>query len=165
VNRAAGGPEAGEAALTHRPPPEEPFEGPPDGLFGSVRPPAREPRPRRDDVAFAHSSEQLFARLLDFYGIAWEYEARSFDLAWNEDGSPSEAFTPDFYLPVYDLYVELTTMNQKLVTRKNRKLRRLREMYPDVRCRMFYQRDIFRLATKHGLAIPTEDLTSRDGDV
>lgn len=136
---------------------------PPPDLFGE--PVARrDTRPaRRDPVSFSHSSERLFADVLDFYGIAWEYERRTFVLGRAADGSVAEAFTPDFYLPDYDLYVELTTMSQKLVTRKNRKLRRLREEHPEIRCRMFYQRDIFRLATKHGLAVPTEDLTSGDG--
>ena len=62
-----------------------------------------------------------------------------------------EAFTPDFYLPEQDLYVEVTTMKQSLVTKKNRKVRRLRELYPDVRIRILYRRDIDALADRHGL--------------
>ena len=70
---------------------------------------------------FAHNSERQFAKLLDFYNIAWEYEPRTFALARDRDGRPSQAFTPDFYLPAYDVYIEITTLNQKLVTKKNRK--------------------------------------------
>ena len=64
----------------------------------------------------------------------------------DEKGRVTEAFTPDFYLPEQNLYVEITAMKQSLVTRKNRKLRKLRERYPDVRIKLFYRRDLERLA-------------------
>jgi hypothetical protein len=102
-------------------------------------------------VSFAHASERQFARLLDFYQIEWEYEPRSFDLEWDRQGNVIQQFTPDFYLPAWDLYIEITTMNQKLVTRKNRKARRLQELYPGVKCKVFYQRDYLSLVTKYGL--------------
>src|SRR5512146_2461176 len=91
----------------------------------SVRPITNDPHP------FAHPAEQEFATFLDFYRIRWQYEPLSFPLRWESD-RVSEMFTPDFYLPEQDLYVELTTRKQSLVTRKNRKMRRLRELYPDV---------------------------------
>ena len=102
-------------------------------------------------MRFAHNSERQFAKLLDFYGIAWEYEPRTFDLEWDRQGRPVQAFSPDFYLPAYDLYIEITTLNQKLFTKKNRKIRRLRERYPEVTCKIFYQRDYLSLVTKYGL--------------
>ncbi len=102
-------------------------------------------------VGFAHASERQFARLLDFYQIEWQYEPRSFDLEWGPEGNVVQRFTPDFYLPAYDLFIEITTLNQRLVTRKNRKVRRLRERYPEVRCKIFYQRDYLSLVTKYGL--------------
>ena len=83
-----------------------------------------------DTVSFAHASERQFAQLLDFYQIEWDYEPTSFDLEWDRDGNVVQRFTPDFYLPMYDLYIEITTLNQRLVTKKNRKVRRLRELYP-----------------------------------
>ena len=104
-----------------------------------------------DSVEFAHKSESEFARLLDFYAIDWEYEPRSFPVEFAEDGSPSKFFTPDFYLPDEDLFIEITTMNQKLVTKKNRKVRRLHEVHPEVRCKVFYQRDYLHLLIKYGL--------------
>lgn len=104
-----------------------------------------------DLIEFAHASERQFARLLDFYQIEWRYEPTSFDLERDKDGNVVQRFTPDFYLPAYDLYIEITTLNQRLVTRKNRKVRRLRELYPDVRCKIFYQRDYLSLVTKYGL--------------
>jgi len=106
---------------------------------------------KADGVRFAHASERQFAQLLDFYQIEWEYEPRSFDLDWDRDGNVIQRFTPDFYLPAYDLYIEITTLNQKLVTKKNRKIRRLRERYPDVTCKIFYQRDYLSLVRKYGL--------------
>jgi hypothetical protein len=105
-----------------------------------------------DTVTFAHRSERQFAQLLDFYQIEWQYEPRSFDLEWDQDGNVIKRFTPDFYLPAYDLYIEITTLNQKLVTKKNRKVRRLRELYPDINCKIFYQRDYLSLVTKYGLS-------------
>jgi hypothetical protein len=106
---------------------------------------------KSDRIPFAHASERQFARLLDFYQIEWEYEPRSFDLEWDRNGNVTQQFTPDFYLPAWDLYIEITTMNQKLVTKKNRKVRRLQELYPDVKCKIFYQRDYLSLVTKYGL--------------
>jgi hypothetical protein len=109
------------------------------------------PELKSDTVGFAHASERQFARLLDFYEIAWDYEPTSFDIDFDKDGTVVGRFTPDFYLPDYDLYIEITTLNQKLVTKKNRKVRRLRERYPEVKCKVFYQRDYLSLVTKYGL--------------
>ena len=109
-----------------------------------------------NEVRFAHNSERQFAKLLDFYGIAWEYEPRTFTLEWDRDGKPAQAFTPDFYLPAYDIYIEITTLNQKLVTKKNRKARRLVELYPDVAVRVLYQRDYLHLLVKYGLEPPSQ---------
>jgi hypothetical protein len=114
-----------------------------------IVPPDKVAMPR---TSFAHPSEQIFANLLDFYRIPWEYEPRSFPVQWDRDGKVSEAFTPDFYLPEFDLYVELTTMKQSLVTKKNRKVKLLRELYPHVNIQVFYQKDFANLIFKYGLA-------------
>ncbi len=98
---------------------------------------------------FAHESERRIAELLDFYEIAWEYEPRTFVLETGPDGRLRTAFTPDFYLPDHDLYLEVTTLRQSLVTRKNRKVRQLREQQPGVQVRILYQRDIERLFATH----------------
>ena len=107
-------------------------------------------------MRFAHNSERQFAKLLDFYGIVWEYEPRTFTLETDRDGNPQQAFTPDFYLPAYDLYIEITTLNQKLVTKKNRKARRLVEVFPDIQVRVLYQRDYLHLLVKYGLEPPSQ---------
>ena len=104
-----------------------------------------------DPPHFANDAEVECARILDFHGIAWEYEPHSFVLEQDENGRVLEAFTPDFYLPEQDLYLEVTVMKQTLVTRKNRKLRKLRERYPDVNAKLFYKRDITRLAERYRL--------------
>jgi hypoxanthine phosphoribosyltransferase len=109
-------------------------------------------------VRFAHNSERQFAKLLDFYAIEWEYEPRTFTLEWDRSGRPVQAFTPDFYLPSYDLFIEITTLNQKLVTKKNRKARRLQELHPDVRVKVLYQRDYLHLLVKYGLEPPSQML-------
>jgi len=95
---------------------------------------------------FASQAELECAKVLDYYRVPWEYEPRTFVLEQDGEGRVLEAFTPDFYLPEQDLYVELTVMKQSLVTRKNRKLRKLRERYPDVKVKLFYKRDLERLA-------------------
>lgn len=98
---------------------------------------------------FGHPSEETFANLLDFYRVAWEYEPKSFPLQWDTDGKVLEAFTPDFYLPEFNLYVELTTMKQTLVTRKNRKVKLLKAIYPQVNIQIFYQKDYQDLIGKY----------------
>lgn len=107
-------------------------------------------------VTFVHNSEQQLARLLDFYGVHWEYEPHTFVLATDEHGITTEAFTPDFWLPDHEIYVEVTTMRQSLVTRKNRKVRHLREQHPEVRIRVVYQRDYLHLLVRFGLEAPAQ---------
>jgi hypothetical protein len=116
-------------------------------------------------VRFAHNSERQFAKLLDFYAINWEYEPRTFVLQRDNDGNPEQAFTPDFYLPAYDLYIEITTLNQKLVTKKNRKVRRLRELHPDINIKILYQRDYLNLLVKFGLEPPSQLVDGSDSDL
>ena len=94
--------------------------------------------------------------MLDFYAIDWEYEPRTFVLRRDRDDNPVQAFTPDFYLPAYDLYIEITTLNQKLVTKKNRKARLVQELYEGVRVRVLYQRDYLHLLVKYGLEPPSQ---------
>ena len=115
--------------------------------------PKPEPIPNRRDgpIRFYHPAEEAFARVLDFYQIEWEYEPTTFPLEWDEEGRVVTAFSPDFYLVEDDLYIELTTMQQRHVTAKNRKLRLLRELYPDVKCKLMYRRDVENLGVKYGL--------------
>ncbi|HEU4449097.1 MAG TPA: hypothetical protein VFR63_03810 [Gaiellaceae bacterium] len=100
---------------------------------------------------FANEAEAECARMLDFHGIRWEYEPHSFPLERDASGRVLEAFTPDFYLPEQDLYLEVTVMKQSLVTRKNRKIRKFRERYPDIKVKLFTRRDFERLGQKYGL--------------
>ena len=109
-----------------------------------------------EGISFAHNSEKQFAKLLDFYEIGWVYEPTTFDIEWDRQGHPAQRFSPDFYLPDFDLYIEITTLNQKLVTKKNRKARRLMELYPDVTCKVLYQRDYLNLLVKYGLEEPSQ---------
>lgn len=108
-----------------------------------------EPEPHsQHPVSFAHESEEEFARILDFYHIVWQYEPRTFAIEWDGEGNVASSFTPDFYLPDHDLFIELTTAKQTLVTKKNRKVRRLRELYPDVNIKVLYASDYRKLIEK-----------------
>jgi hypoxanthine phosphoribosyltransferase len=100
---------------------------------------------------FANDAELECAKILDYHAVPWEYEPRTFVLEQDAEGRVVEAFTPDFYLPEQELFVEVTVMKQSLVTRKNRKLRKLRELYPDIKVKLFYKRDIERLAQRYHL--------------
>jgi len=103
------------------------------------------------EPSFATRTELEAAKLFDYHRIAWEYEPRTFVLEQDEHGNILEAFTPDFYLPDLELFIEVTEMKQSLVTAKNRKVRKLREKYPDVNVKLLYRKDFVRLAQKYGL--------------
>jgi hypothetical protein len=130
------------------------------------RPQAPEERPHaREDrkASFAHASEAELSRILDYYQVRWEYEPRSFPILWTLDGKVVESFAPDFYLPDLDLYVELTTLKQTLVRKKNRKLRRLRELYPEIRIKLFYAKDFRALMLKYGKIALAAELSGAGG--
>ncbi len=122
----------------------------------------REP-PASGRPGFAHASEAEFARILDFYQVEWSYEPHVYPILWSLDGDVLESFAPDFYLPELDLYVEMTTLRQKLVRKKNRKLRRLRELYPDIRIKLFYARDFRALMLKYGRVALADALSGAEG--
>jgi hypothetical protein len=114
-------------------------------------------------TTFAHASEAEMARILDFYAVRWEYEPHTFPILWNLDGAVVESFSPDFYLPDLDCYLEMTTLRQKLVRKKNRKLRRLRELYPDLDVKLFYARDFRALMLKYGRLALVDALSGSSG--
>ena len=118
-----------------------------------------------DETRFAHASEAELARILDYYGVRWQYEPRTFPIMWALDGKVVESFSPDFYLPDLNVYVELTTLTQSLVRRKNRKLRRLRELYPDIRVKLFYGKDFRALMLKYGRFDLAASLSGLEGQV
>lgn len=109
------------------------------------------PQDKNQNPSFAHPTEETFARILDYYGVEWQYEPRTFPLEWDGEGNVTEAFSPDFYLPQQDLYIELTTLRPQLATRKNRKLRRMSELYPAINVKLFKRRDIRNMMVKYGL--------------
>lgn len=100
---------------------------------------------------FVHRIEEEFARILDYYGIRWQYEPKTFPLEWDKNGDVTVAFSPDFYLPDEDRYVELTTVRPKLVTIKNRKIRRMNELYPEVNITLLKRSDLRDMMIKYGL--------------
>jgi hypoxanthine phosphoribosyltransferase len=130
--------------------------------------PASEPTPDEASPgrpSFAHASEAEMSRILDFYGVTWRYEPTTFPILWNLEGEVVESFSPDFYLPEFDLYLEMTTLKQSLVRKKNRKLRRLRELYPDIRIKLFYARDFRAMLLKYGRFALAESLSGTSGQL
>ena len=113
--------------------------------------------------SFAHASEAEMARILDFYAVRWVYEPHTFPILWNLEGEVVESFSPDFWLPDLDCYLEMTTLRQKLVRKKNRKLRRLRELYPAVTVKLFYARDFRALMLKYGKLALVDALSGSSG--
>ena len=126
---------------------------------------ARGPAEPRAGAPFAHESEAEMARILDFYAVRWEYEPHTFPILWNLEGAVIESFAPDFYLPDLGVYLEMTTLKQRLVRKKNRKLRRLRELYPDLRVKLFYARDFRALMLKYGKFALVGELSGTPGQV
>jgi len=102
-------------------------------------------------VDFAHPSERVLANLMTLYGVAWRYEPVEFPLAWDDHGNPIRGFRPDFYLPEHHLFVELTVSDQRLVTKKNQKVRAFRALYPELEIVVVYQRDFVALLRRHAL--------------
>lgn len=132
-------------------------------MHGSTRTPAPDSFLHfRGTVAprFGHPSEIEIARIFDFYGIGWEYEPHEFVLERDAAGQQTSSFRPDFFLPDLNLYVETTVMKQSLVSRKNRKVRRTQELYPEVRVKVLYRRDILRLAERFGFEVPAAGLAT-----
>jgi len=121
--------------------------------------------PERELPGFAHASEAEMARILDFYAVRWQYEPVTFPILWSLDGTVIESFSPDFYLPDLDMFLEMTTLKQRLVRKKNRKLRRLRELYPDIRIKLFYARDFRAMLLKYGRIGLVESLSGTSGQV
>ncbi len=125
----------------------------------AMRPrPIANPPVVRQDIVVSHPSEREFAQVLDFYGIEWEYEPRTFPLEWDENNKITEAFSPDFYLPHQDLYIELTTLRPKLVNHKNRKIRRMRELYPEIQVKLVKRREMRDLMIKFGLESEAQEI-------
>jgi len=118
--------------------------------------------PTTPPAKFVHPIEEVFARILDFYGVRWEYEPRTFPLEWDEAGNVIEAFTPDFYLPEQNLYVELTTLRPQLTTKKNRKLKRIRELYPGINIKLFKRRELRNMMLRFGLTEEAERILGSD---
>jgi hypothetical protein len=119
----------------------------------------------RATPSFAHASEAEMARILDFYAVRWAYEPVTFPILWNLEGDVVESFSPDFYLPDLDLFLEMTTLKQRLVRKKNRKLRRLRELYPDIRIKLFYARDFRAMLLKYGRFALVDSLSGTLGQM
>lgn len=104
------------------------------------------------NIVFKHPAEEEFAKILDMYGLDWDYEPRTFPVQWDAEGNVTMAFSPDFYLTKFDTYIEITTMDQKYVTTKNKKVKRLRELYPGININIVYKKDFHSLLKRFGFS-------------
>src|SRR5262245_15110447 len=159
----------GRSPRIERPGPRriQPVTGAGQEATGTPQSRGMEPAPTSavDATRFAHASEAEMARILDFYDVRWEYEPTTFPILWNLDGDVVESFAPDFYLPELGVFLEMTTLKQRLVRKKNRKLRRLRELYPDIRIKLFYARDFRAMMLKYGRLGLAASLSGTPGQV
>jgi len=124
--------------------------------------PVHNPAAARGEIVFSHPSEEEFARILDFFGIEWQYEPTTFPLRWDQNGNVTEAFAPDFYLVEQELYVELTTLRPRLMREKHRKARLLKELYPEVSVRLWDRKDFERFLEHFGLESHRRDLVGKE---
>lgn len=99
---------------------------------------------------FANRIELEWAKFFDFYELPWDYEPTVFVFGLSDQGGYF-GFRPDFYLPEQDLYVEITVGKSVTLSRKNKKIRKLRQMYPDVKLKVFRRSDFVALAARIGL--------------
>ncbi len=123
--------------------------------------PIRNPSKPRKALEFAHPSEEEFARVLDFYGIRWEYEPCTFPLAWDDHGNIVEAFSPDFYLVDQEVYIELTTLRQKLIRIKRRKIRQLLTLYPEIKIKLWNRKDFEWMLRRYGMEEQSQELVGK----
>lgn len=110
------------------------------------------PREDKDKtVVFKNASEEEFAQILDMHNIEWEYEPRTFPIKWDTEGNITLAFRPDFYLPRFDTYIELTTMEQKYVSDKKKKVQLLKKLYPGTNINIVFKNDFYSLVNRFGI--------------
>ncbi len=111
---------------------------------------------------FKNETEEEFARILSMYNIEWIYEPKTFPVEWDAEGNVTMAISPDFYLPRFNLYLELTTMDQRYVTKKNKKMRLVRELYPGTNIRIVYKKDFNELVDRLKLFGGVNDTNQED---
>ena len=114
------------------------------------------------NTKFKNETEEEFARILSMYNIEWIYEPKTFPVEWDAEGNVTMAISPDFYLPKFNLYLELTTMDQRYVTKKNKKMRLVRELYPGTNIRIVYKKDFNELVDRLKLSGGITDANQED---
>lgn len=115
---------------------------------------------KNEEIEFVHESEKDFAEILDMYNIKWDYEPTEFPLEWDAEGNIALGFRPDFYLPEFDTYIEITTMKQKYVTEKNKKIKLIEKLYPDINVNIVYKKDYHKLLKRFGI----NDIENNEGE-
>jgi hypothetical protein len=92
---------------------------------------------------FVTPEEERFERMLRKHSIPWEYESHLITFALDPKiGVADAGFNPDFYLPEWDIYVELTGGGAASMRKKRSKIRRAVDLYPYLRIRLLDEGDV-----------------------
>jgi len=101
-----------------------------------------------NDTFFRSSWEANVARYFNFVGIKWEFESKTF---WFENiKRGNRSYTPDFYLPEEDRYVEVKGWMDKS---SKTKLKRMAKYYPNIKIEII-AKDEYKAIAKWKRLIP-----------
>ena len=92
-----------------------------------------------NEIYFYSRWEANIARLFNYLGIRWQHQPKIFNLV-------SQNYTPDFYLPDDDIYIEVKNFLWKYSKIRDRKFRKL---YPDIKLTLLLKKDYLELEKKY----------------
>jgi len=90
-------------------------------------------------IYFYSRWEANIARLFNYLGVKWLYQPKTFDLG-------SQNYTPDFYLPDRNAYVEVKNFLWKYSKIRDRKFRKI---YPDINLTLLLKKNYLKLENKY----------------
>jgi len=90
-------------------------------------------------IYFYSRWEANIARLFNYSGIKWTYQQKTFDLG-------SQNYTPDFYLPDGDIYIEVKNFLWRYSKTRDRKFRKI---YPGIKLTLLLKKDYLELEKKY----------------
>lgn len=90
-------------------------------------------------IYFYSRWEANIARLFNYSDIKWKHQPKIFDLK-------TQTYTPDFYLPEYDMYIEVKNFLWKYSEIRDRKFRKL---YPDINLILLLKKNYLELEKEY----------------
>ena len=81
------------------------------------------------------SWEVAFAQWLDLSRYKWLYESKTFDLG-------NTTYTPDFYLPEFDCYIEIKGRSLDYFKKK---LKLFKKLFSNINYKILYKKDLEKL--------------------